>query len=282
MKTTFNFLAMVLFFVMLSNAWAFNLATGKEGGMYDKVGNYYLPKQTDKRISVNCTNTLGSSANGELLKSGAVDGAIIQADYLAQHPELNVEVVAELYNEYVFMLSRKDSGIKSVGDLSDKNKIAIDRADSGTQITWNSFCAQDKRYKAIPTEPLAGTIAQSKLRSGDVNAVMFVSGLGGSDITRANQAGEFRLVNVDDGDFDNAKYKGKKVYKFVKVDSSSYPSLFPGMFNGSVETVAIPALFVVRSDWASEHQGEFDKLYDAVQKMATVIQADQKKMAEGK
>ena len=273
---------MFVFMACFSSAGAFNLATGKEGGFYEKVGNYYLPKQVDKRISINCTNTLGSSANGDLLKSGAVDGAVIQADYLAQHPELNVEVVAELYDEYVFMLARKDSGIKSVGDLSDKHKIAIDRADSGTQITWNSFCAQDKKYKAIPTEPLAGTIAQSKLRSGDVNAVMLVSGLGGSDITRANQAGEFRLMDVYDGDFDNAKYKGKKVYRFVKVGSSSYPNLFPGMFNGSVETVAIPALFVVRSDWASEHQSEFDKLYDAVQKMATVIQSDQKKMAEGK
>ena len=281
-KSVSFILALGLIFSICNSVWAFNLATGKDGGMYSKVGTYYLPKQLDNRVPLNCTNTVGSAANGDLLKFGAVDGAVIQADYLAQHPELNVEVVAELYDEYVFLLAQKDSGIKSVKDLSDKSKIATDRADSGTQITWSSFCAQDKSYKTIPTEPLSGTIAQSKLRSGDVSAVMFVSGVGGSDITRASQANDFRLVSVDDWDFDNAKYKGKKVYKFVNLDSDSYPNLFPGMFNSKVETIAVPALLVVRSDWAAEHQAEFDKLYDAVQKMATVIRADQKKMAEGK
>ena len=34
MKTMFNFLAMVLFVVMFSNAWAFNLATVKEDTFY--------------------------------------------------------------------------------------------------------------------------------------------------------------------------------------------------------------------------------------------------------
>ena len=272
----------IAFCLIASQVFAFNLATGKDGGMYAKIGTYYLPKQLDNRVPLNCTNTLGSAANGDLLKSGAVDGAVIQADYLAQHPELNVEVVAELYDEYVFLLAQKDSGIKSVKDLTDKSKIATDRADSGTQITWASFCAQDKSYKSIPTEPLAGTIAQSKLRSGDISAVMFVSGVGGADIARANQSNDLRLVNVDDWDFDNAKYKGKKIYKFVKVGSDSYPNLFPGMFNSNVETIAVPALFVVRSEWAAEHQGEFDNLYDAVQKMSTVVRADQKKIAEGK
>ena len=41
----------IAFCLIASQVFAFNLATGKDGGMYAKIGTYYLPKQLDNKSS---------------------------------------------------------------------------------------------------------------------------------------------------------------------------------------------------------------------------------------
>ncbi len=80
---------------------------------------------------------------------------------------------------------------------------------------------------------------------------------------RANENKGFKLSEVDDWDFNDTKYRGKPVYEFEDIATSVYPGLTPSLFAGSVKTITIPAVFVVRSAWAMENPAEFDRLYDA-------------------
>ena len=187
---------------------------------------------------------------------------MLQMDALIMNPDLEVEIVGITHKEYVHLITRKD-GPSSITKFGKENKMAVGRADSGTQLTWSSFCKEDESYKAVPTVPLSGTIALSKLNAGEIDGIIMVMGLRGGDVMRANENKGFKLSEVDDWDFNDTKYRGKPVYEFEDIATSVYPGLTPGLFAGSVKTITIPAVFVVRSAWAMENPTEFDRLYDA-------------------
>jgi len=258
------FVLMIFAILVCNVAFAGDLvmATGSEKGVYHKIGSFFLPKQLDGKMTIQCVNTQGSAENVQLLKDGRVQAAMLQMDALILNPDLEVEIVGLTHKEYVHLITRKD-GPSSISDFGKNNKIAVGRADSGTQITWNSFCKEDDSYKAVPTVPLAGTIALSKLSAGEIDGIIMVSGLRGGDVMRANENKDFKLSKVDDWDFNDTEYRGKKVYEFSEISPSVYPGLTPGMFAGSVKTITIPAVLVVSSAWAMEHPEDFDRLYDA-------------------
>lgn len=265
MKRLSTLLLLVLFVIMCLPAFAgeLTMATGGEKGVYHKIGSYFLPKQLDGTLPIACVNTQGSVENIKLLKEGKVQAAMLQMDALILNPDLEVEIVGTTHMEYVHLITRADSDIKSIKDLNKKHKIAVGRADSGTQVTWSSFVKEDASYKDIATLPLAGTIALSKLSAGEVDAVLMVSGLMGGDAVRANNAGTYRLAEVDDWDFNDVMYRGKKVYDFKNIPAKTYPGLTPGLFAGDVETIGIPAVLVVSSAWAMDNPSDFDRLFDA-------------------
>lgn len=262
----FSVFTLLMIFVLLclpAFAGELTMATGSEKGVYHKIGTYFLPKQLDGTMAITCVNTQGSVENIKLLKEGKVQAAMLQMDALIMHPDLEVEIVGVTHMEYVHLITNADSDIKSITDLKSKHKIAVGRADSGTQVTWSSFVKEDQSYKEIATLPLSGTIALSKLSAGEVDAVLMVSGLLGGDAVRANNAGTYRLAEVDDWDFNDTMYRGKKVYDFTKIPSKTYPGLIPGMFAGDSETIGIPAVLVVSSAWAMDNPSDFDRLFDA-------------------
>ena len=47
----------------------------------------------------------------------------------------------------------------------------------------------------------------------------------------------------------------------------------PGLFQGSVKTVKVPAVFVVSTKWIEDHGDEYEILYDAVQRAIPNIKA---------
>ena len=259
----FFLIVLLLCPAMPSFAGELLMATGGEAGVYHKIGTYFLPKQLDGTLKVTCQTTQGSVENIKLLKEGKVQAAMLQMDALIMNPDLEVEIVGVTHQEYVHLITRADGDIKSITDLKKNHKIAVGRADSGTQVTWSSFCKEDASYKEIATLPLSGTIAMSKLSAGEVDAILMVSGLRGGDAVRANNAGTYRLAEVNDWDFNDTMYRGKKVYDFTKIPSNVYPGLTPGLFAGNVETVGIPAVLVVSSAWAMDNPTDFDRLFDA-------------------
>jgi len=129
-------------------------------------------------------------------------------------------------------------------------------------MTWEGLCLQDKSYRKIKTRHSSYENALLRV-SEDPNAVMmFVSGLNSPLLQRAESEARtnknIRLVQVNDWDFNDAKdTRGNRIYQFVTIPARTYPGLQKGFLLGSdVESIAVSAVLVVRTDWARQYGPE--------------------------
>lgn len=243
----------------------FKLATASEQGVYHTVVGREIANQAKHALKIQLIPTRGSKDNLERLKKKEIDGALVQLDALiTESSDLDLVVVAELHKEFVHFLVRQDSKIRSIKDLTPQSKIAIGPIGGGSRLTWQSFCKTDNSYKNVATVPLTGSRALAALETGEIDGYIYTSGLGSNLIKQAEKQPEkFELTNIDDWDFNNAKFKSKRVYEFLKINKDVYPGLIEGAFNRSVETLYTYCVLVVSREWADENNAEFDALYAA-------------------
>lgn len=257
----------LMFFVFLSTSFAasdFRLGTGKETGVYFKVDMVQIKRQVNRNY-INIIPVPEKNGTPELIakiKRGELDGAVIQYDGLVGESSDVFKVVAELHDEFVYLLVKENSKIKAVNDLTEKDTIAI--GSGGSALTWSRFCKLDEKYAKMATIPTSGALALADLNSGKIQAVLMVGGIKLGDMQRANEnKGQYQLVKVDDWNFNNLEFNGTDVYKFDSIDDDVFPNLISGW---SVKTIKTSAIFVVSSKWIEENEGLFDYIYDGVTK----------------
>lgn len=258
-----SILAGLIFFVATVAAHAADLkiGTGSSKGNYYKACGQLETQTKGSAVDVICSNSKGTLDNLRRMKSGELDAAFVQPDGLLGDPGFEYEIIAQFHPEYVHAIALKD-GPDDIKDLTDKDTIAIGSNGGGTAITWTNFGIQDKSYSKIPTLPLAGSRALSALESGKVTVVLRVCGLRDGEVMRADdQKDKFKLIPVNDWDF-NDKVKGQEIYTFESIDDDVYKNLIRGLFNGSVETIRMDTLLIVRADWADKNGDAYDDLYD--------------------
>lgn len=250
----------------------FRLGTGKASGVYYRVDAAKIAQQLDQRyIKMEIIpEKNGTPELVEKIKRGEIDGAIIQFDGLVNESTDAIRVVNSLHDEFFYMLTLKESKIDKVSDLTDKDTISIGMG--GAAMTWKNFCKEDSSYAKIPTVPTSGAVALSDLNGGKISAVVMMGGLKLGDIVRANEIKDkYKLVKVSDWSFDNLKFNKEKVYTFDKIDSDVFKNLIGW---GSLKTLKTKAVFVVSTQWVSENEDLFDKIYDAVARAIPNIQKE--------
>ncbi len=255
------------------------LATGKPGGWYDKLGS--LLKKDAKNLDIQLTNTSGSIENLKLLAEGKVDMAMIQSDVLAmmQPGKKLISEQSELYPEYAQLIANRKSGIKSVKDINPKKHIIfVGPKESGTALTWQAITEQSAWYRRIPVKYGDYSEGLAEVERNPNVVMLFVGGLGSDFLKKAEQAAEksrnLRLVQFDDRRFASLRdAHGNRIYKLMEIPSSVYPELQRGwIFSGSVDTLAVQAVLVLRSDWVQKFGPEaMDELSIAVNKMKPEI-----------
>lgn len=242
---------------------------GEKGNYYKAVG--FIQQQLN---GVENVSTKGSWDNLERLAAGECDAAIVQADawtvWNKENGALNLDRIDTLYDEYVHLFCNKNLDFDSATDLAGRDDItvAIGENGSGTAVTWRAMGLEDESYKKIKTVPYGGIVALTKVKDGsDVDCAIFVSGLRSAammDVDR--QAESINLVPFDDYDFNDAKDpKGKPLYEFVDIPCNSYPNMAPcGIFSDvDIETIALKATLVVRSDWIEQNADLYAKFIEA-------------------
>lgn len=248
------------------------IATGTKDGNYYRVAGALIAQRLKDTTNVALVLTKGSGENIRLLKSNKVDAAISQFDaLLTLGKDLNVEVVQELYREYAQLIVLDDSGIDSIKDFLSKDRVLAVGPDlSGTSLTWDGLKSLDDNYGKIATSPKYGNRALGALESGDVDGVLFVTGLKPAFFMQSinTQPKKFNLAEVDDWNFNNLKWKGKQVYKFHDIDDDVY-----AFEDSDIETVTVAAVLLANSEWADENPDTYDDLYRASSKSAASIQA---------
>ena len=276
MKKLVFFLMLVLFSSMAFAESPLRLTTGGSKGVYFNVAAPHIVKWVGNGFKIEVMNSKGSLENIQRIKNGEADAAIVQYDALVTDGKnLDVTMVAALYDEYVQLITLKD-GPKSIKDFKPGMKIAMGSTGSGSHVTWTSFCTEDESYKEIVPDALpADARAFSALESGNIDGIIVVGGLGYPAIANAASRGIFKISAVDDYDFNDTLYKGKKVYNFVNIDTSVYPGIANGFFSSKVETISVPAVLIVSNAWIEENPDSFDILYNAVTKAIQGIKATQ-------
>lgn len=142
-------------------------------------------------------------------------------------------------------------------------------------MTWDSFVMADKRYEKTPTSPLAGPRALEKVKLGDeIGCMVFTAALNSGFVKGdVNNAGEYvHLVKADDGDFGNAKdEKGTPIYHYLSIPSGTYGKVQDGTFGSSVPTVAVEAIWVIRTPWIDQNENYYKWFIEAKNKASASI-----------
>lgn len=204
-----TFAAAVLFVLSLG-AWYFTrdrlpaeirISTGARGGQYFQVGQTlaeFVGKQTGRGVAV--LESEGSGENMRRVAEAQADLAIIQADSI---PLEGVAVLTALYREPMFVIVRKNSGLREIRDLAGR-KVALGREGSGMK---NSARAVLEHY-GVPLDSLkeTGHYFTDLMKDASLDAAMVTTGFENPDLREVLRTGNFELLPVEDADALSVRY----------------------------------------------------------------------------
>jgi len=241
----------------------FPFGAGKKGNTYDRVigGNLAAQLGGSRVLNFSVKNYNGSDDIIAALHSGEIVAGVVQLDSLIGNDQ-GIQLVSKTHDEFAHLIVAAKGDVDEVGDLIGK-KIAVGKLGGGSAITWRNWCALDEKYgKKVGTIPKDGALALSDIENGKIAGLLYIGGLKGKDMMRANQRKDvYKLAKINDSQFNNLEVKGEKVYTFDKIDDDVYPNLIDGW---SVKTLKVPAWIVISEAWLSEHEDAYDAFYDAV------------------
>ncbi|NKB64015.1 MAG: DUF697 domain-containing protein [Gammaproteobacteria bacterium] len=151
-----------------------SIATGREGGGYHGFALEYKKRLQKEGINLEIHPTAGSVAALKELKSGKVQMGLIQGGTAGEHFDENLQSVASLFYEPVWVFHRKDLEMKYLSDLKGK-RISVGEVGSGTRsmalLLLNQNNVQESNSELIVQ---SNKQAARQLKSGELDAVFLV------------------------------------------------------------------------------------------------------------
>lgn len=243
-------------------------ATGQPGGLYHELAQAISQeiKNSHPHLTIRLMETKGSLENVKHLENGAADLALIQNDTVAG---VEVRSLTTIHPELLHFLCRRDSEVNSLYDLSGK-RIAVGPRDSGsekfTRELFDFLGIDRSTFAAI--EYLSIKDATEKLTAGELDAMLFLTGLGNDACRKALQSGHVELkslVNPSNGsDWANAEPWARTLadgfrahYPYVTphtVPLMAYPGKAgsPGHPRQPIPSVGVQAVLVCHRDLPDE------------------------------
>lgn len=224
------------------------LGTAVEGGLYYEEGQRIaeaFERGTGTPAAV--VETSGSQENGELIRAGKLDAAIVQAGSV---PLKELAIVTPLHHDVVHVIVRKEllsnadgaPAVEVVGDLAARNVI-VGLPGSGMH---RSAYAVLEHYGVLSEIQLHEVYFTELLADEDhrYDAAIVTTGVENADVRRVLQSGQFDLLPLD------AQALARR-YRYF--DEYEIPArLYPPVPRRSIPTVAAAALVVVREDATAE------------------------------
>lgn len=221
------------------------LATGEDGGAYQKFGVQYAEILGRNGISVELKATAGSVENLDLLAAeSGVHLAFVQSGLAEGHAEPIVMALGSLYFEPLWLFVRDEFQIKHLGDLAGA-RITVGTEGSGTRAVGMSLLAANgvdgSNTRLLDLEH-AGAI--SALANAEVDAA-FVIASPESDVVRQM----IRQPGVHLYDFDRGGAYAR-LYPFLSPVSlpEGVMDLAANLPAADVTTIAPTAMLVARND----------------------------------
>ena len=222
------------------------LATGSDGGAYQRYGQKFADYLAREGIEVTLRETAGSLENLQLLSTDSdVDIAFVQGGLAGSADSNAVMAVGSLYIEPLWLFVRRDFEFREMNDLAGA-KVSIGKEGSGTRVVANTLLAAhgiaDDAADFTGVEP--DELAQSFV-DGELDAAFVIADPGADiivDLLRSSAAGLHSLERAD-------AYARRYSY----LTSISLPEgvldLRANRPDKDIETVALTAMLVARQDF---------------------------------
>ena len=211
------------------------ISTGKSGGGYNTIGERLKNVLAEQDQPAQVLTSAGSIENLTRLDDPQtpVSVGLTQADalkyYLKDHPGFADQFInlGEIGKECVFIVTGKDSDIRSDSDLQQQGKnrlIAVQSPKSGVAVTWEYMTVLEPAFKNTAPAFVDGAEALLQIKSGgkasQIQAAMVVQ----KPMAKSTEMQvvlenpkDFRLVPVKDWDLNDKLPDGSAVYTFENV-----------------------------------------------------------------
>ncbi|OLP18215.1 TRAP ABC transporter substrate-binding protein [Leptolyngbya sp. 'hensonii'] len=166
-----------------------NLSSGTNGGYYHRLGQQMISSADTKvSMTVRQLESQGSRQNLQRLLDRQVDFALVQLDVASEAMRQGkVQAVLTLSNEHIHVIAPNNSPLNSLADLQGK-RVAVGTPGSGIRFT--SAQLLKAAGLTVREDESDFDTAIQKLRTGQLDAMIYVGGLGGSKKLRT----EFETV----------------------------------------------------------------------------------------
>lgn len=211
------------------------ISTGKSGGGYNTIGERLKSVLAEQDQPAQVLTSAGSIENLTQLDDpqSPVSVGFTQADalkyYLKNHPGFADQFIGlgEIGKECVFIVTGKDSDIRSDSDLQQKGRnglIAVQSPNSGVAVTWEYMTMLEPAFKNTAPAFVDGAEALLQIKSGGkaskIQAAMVVQ----KPMAKSTEMQvvlenpkDFRLIPVKDWDLNDKLPDGSAVYTFENV-----------------------------------------------------------------
>ena len=234
------------------------IATGNPSGVYASYGAG-LARAIERhipRLRATVAHTDGSIENLRRLQAGDVQVAFSLADSAADArtgrgrftEPVPVRALARLYDNYVQVIVRDGSAIRTPGDLAGQ-RVSLGAPGSGTALIAERVLAVSGLEGARAPRRRAMDIAASAraLAAGEIDAFFWSGGLPTQAITDLQRRLPIRLLELRGVARKlRGRYPHSDVYTQARVPRSAYG------LRSAVTTVSVPNLLVVRRDLDEE------------------------------
>lgn len=193
------------------------------------------------RVEILVVSSLGSAQSAELLESGRLDLAIIQAE-IRTPP--TARLVAPLFADAFQLLAREGSGILSPGQLRGKIVAIPPGGSMGSASFWllaSHYGMDESELTALPMSVDAATWA---MRSGAVDALFLSMPLGSPVVRRVTEGGNAYVVGIDQAAAIRLNWPSVEVSTVPRGSYLGEPPLPPA----DLTTAAIRLLLTGRED----------------------------------
>ncbi|GGU06279.1 TAXI family TRAP transporter solute-binding subunit [Streptomyces lateritius] len=227
-------------------------STGVPTGVYQRYGE--LLQQALARdlpdVSITLKNSEGSQQNLARLTSGEADFTIATADAVAQYQRdrkpgfERLRGCARLYDDYVQLVVRKGSAVRSVADLRGL-RVGVGQEGSGVRLIADRVLAAGGLTPDVDIRPVSAGIdtMPSLLEQEQLDAFFWSGGLPTHAVQSLSERLPVRLVPLDATLVDNLHDVGESTrhYRSAVIPADAYARAQDGQ---PVETLAVANLLV--------------------------------------
>ncbi|MDM8557338.1 TAXI family TRAP transporter solute-binding subunit [Candidatus Parabeggiatoa sp. HSG14] len=160
------------------------IATGREGGGYHSFALKYQEQLAEQHLKLDIQPTAGSIEVLKLLKAGTVSVGIVQGGTGHTVSSENLESIASLFYEPLWVFYRRGLPIEYLFDLRGK-RIAVGEVGSGTLPVAMTLLQDNKVTQNNTTLlNLSSKVAMAKLIANEIDAAFFIMSPTSSTISK--------------------------------------------------------------------------------------------------